>query len=74
MYLLCCSYGFFFHFYRLLNGTVSNLGQGWTNSGRQVAVVTERCTVALHTFVSSIWEFGFVTLLAPRSVWWLLDF
>jgi hypothetical protein len=50
------------------------LPQGSTNPRHQVAVAIEFCMVALNIFGSLALKLLHITLLAPSSLWWLLDF
>jgi hypothetical protein len=44
----------------------TNVGQGCTNSGRQVAVTTKSFMVTLNILGSSVWKPLHFTILSPR--------
>jgi hypothetical protein len=50
-----------------------NLGldQGYTNPGHQIAQETQFCVVTPNICGSSVWNFLYITLLAPRILMWL---
>jgi hypothetical protein len=48
--------------------------QGWTNTGRQFALVTKFTKMALNIFESSVRILFRITLQAPVILGWLLDF
>jgi hypothetical protein len=54
--------------------TALTIEQGCTNPGRQAAQATEVCKVVPNMCRLSVWDLCHVTLLAPRIMWWLVDF
>ena len=49
-------------------------GQGCRNLVCHVSMGTTFCMVVPNIYWSSVWNLLHVTILAPRMLWWLLDF